>query len=116
MYGGRQTAAVCLLNELPTVWVPHLSFAMLTHEDDVSFFLDDVLQNPSLRMVSTSYFDMALLDYVAGKQNFVPFPIVHLARDELLEDADLRKAWQKYHGYSRITSYASTRTTTTTYE
>ncbi|CAD7967863.1 unnamed protein product [Amoebophrya sp. A25] len=101
MYGGRQTAAVCLLNDLPTVFVPHLSLAQLQREEDMTFFLDEVLPNPKLHMVSTSYFDMALLDYLAGKENFVPYPIVHLARDELLANEDLRTAWQHFHGYKK---------------
>lgn len=43
MFGGRQTAAVCLLNNVPTVWVPHLSLAHTHTKADVSFFLDEVL-------------------------------------------------------------------------
>eukprot|EP00392_Amoebophrya_sp_AT5.2_P004129 g4137.t1 len=34
----------------------------------------------------------------AGKQNFVPYPLVYLTRDALLRDLNTRRAWEAYHG------------------
>ncbi|CAD7949118.1 unnamed protein product, partial [Amoebophrya sp. A120] len=116
MYGGRQTPAVCLLNDVKTVYVPHLNLAGLQTEQDVAFFLDDVLQNRNLVSVAVSTFDMAFLDYLAGRKNFVDFPIVYPTRDALLADPATRDAWERYHaeesGFVKLSSAPSTMTTT----